>query len=191
MEDRAEGWAQEPAEARRAIEGLDVQLQAEAAKSARSLEEGREKAATLAQEVATRETSWPRARSNIVKRSRKYAIAAPLWPANRRRDTRTPRPGWRNRPNRDRGRATQGRGIRGLLGNAAGARASRSTGQRASKGAARGRRSSGEKTAPRAGGWRRASRELTASAEQQRRALEEAQARSAALASELAGTTPR
>jgi hypothetical protein len=51
MEDRAEGWAQEPTEARRAIEGLDVQLQAEAARSARSLEEEREKAAALAQEV--------------------------------------------------------------------------------------------------------------------------------------------
>ena len=52
MEDRAEGWAQEPTEARRAIEALDVQLQAEAAKSARSLEEEREKAAALAREAA-------------------------------------------------------------------------------------------------------------------------------------------
>ena len=50
-EDRAEGSAQGPAEARRAIEGLDVQLQAE--KSARSFEEDREKAVALALEAAT------------------------------------------------------------------------------------------------------------------------------------------
>ena len=53
MEDRAEGWAQEPTEAQGAIEALDVQLHREAAKSARSLEleEEREKAAALAREV--------------------------------------------------------------------------------------------------------------------------------------------
>jgi hypothetical protein len=49
-EDRAEGPAQEPTEVRRAVEGLDVQLQAE--KSARSFEEDREKAAALALEAA-------------------------------------------------------------------------------------------------------------------------------------------
>ena len=43
-----------------------------------------------------RETSWPRARSNIVKRSQKNAIAAPLRPANRRQHSGTPRPGWCN-----------------------------------------------------------------------------------------------
>ena len=95
MEDRAEGLAQEPAEARRATEGLDVQLQAEAAKSARSLEEAREKRPS-SRRRSPRETSWPRARSNIVKRSQKNAIAAPLRPANRRQHSGTPRPGWCN-----------------------------------------------------------------------------------------------
>ena len=52
-EDRAEGRGQEPAEARRTIEGLDVQLQAGAAKSAQLLEEEREKAAGLALGAAT------------------------------------------------------------------------------------------------------------------------------------------
>src|SRR6185436_3601680 len=42
-EDRAEGWAQEPTEARRAIEGLDEQVRAESAQSAGSLEDEREK----------------------------------------------------------------------------------------------------------------------------------------------------
>ena len=51
-EDRTEGWAQEPTEARRAIEGLDIQLQAEAGQSTRSLEEEREKASALALEAA-------------------------------------------------------------------------------------------------------------------------------------------
>ena len=50
IQDRTEGWAQDPAEVRPAIEGLDVQLQAEAAKSARSLDEGQEKATTPAQD---------------------------------------------------------------------------------------------------------------------------------------------
>jgi hypothetical protein len=50
-EDRTEGWAQEPTEARRAIEGLDIQLQAEAGQSTRSLEEERD--AALASELAT------------------------------------------------------------------------------------------------------------------------------------------
>ena len=51
-EDRTEGWAQEPTEARRAIEGLDMQLQAEAGQSMRSLQEEREKASALALEAA-------------------------------------------------------------------------------------------------------------------------------------------
>ena len=51
-EDRTEGWAQEPTEARRAIEGLDMQLQAEAGQSTRSLQEEREKASALALEAA-------------------------------------------------------------------------------------------------------------------------------------------
>ena len=48
----AQALAQELTEARRAIEGLDVQLRAEAAKSAQSLEQEREKTAALAQEAA-------------------------------------------------------------------------------------------------------------------------------------------
>ena len=52
-DDRTEGRAQAATEPRRAIEGPDVQLYAEAEKSARSLEEDREKAAGLALEAAT------------------------------------------------------------------------------------------------------------------------------------------
>jgi len=52
--DRAEASALEPTEARPSIGGLDVQPQAEAAKSAGSLKEEREKAATLAPEAAAR-----------------------------------------------------------------------------------------------------------------------------------------
>jgi hypothetical protein len=51
-EERAEAMAQEPTEARPAIEGLDVQLRAEAAKSAQSLAQEHEKTAALAQEAA-------------------------------------------------------------------------------------------------------------------------------------------
>jgi hypothetical protein len=43
--------AQELTEARRAIERLDVQLRAEAAKTAQSLEQERERTAALAQEA--------------------------------------------------------------------------------------------------------------------------------------------
>lgn len=50
---RAEGPAQEPAEARRAIEGAEGKLEAEVAKSARSFEKEREKAAGLALEAVT------------------------------------------------------------------------------------------------------------------------------------------
>ena len=46
--DGTEGLPQEPAEAQRAIEGLDMQLPAESAKTALSLDEGREKAASQA-----------------------------------------------------------------------------------------------------------------------------------------------
>jgi hypothetical protein len=52
-EDRAEGPAQEPAEARRAIEGAEGKLASEVAKSARSFEEEREKAEGLALEAVT------------------------------------------------------------------------------------------------------------------------------------------
>ena len=52
-DDRTEGRAQAATEPRRAIEGPDVQLYAEAEKSARSLEEDREKAVGLALEAAT------------------------------------------------------------------------------------------------------------------------------------------
>jgi hypothetical protein len=51
-EERAEALAQELTEARRAIQGLDVQLRAEAAKSAQSLGQEQQKTAALAQEVA-------------------------------------------------------------------------------------------------------------------------------------------
>jgi hypothetical protein len=52
-EGRTEGWAAaEPAEARRAIDGFDMQLQAEAGQSTRSLEEERERASALALEAA-------------------------------------------------------------------------------------------------------------------------------------------
>ncbi len=52
-EDRAERPTQEPAEARRAIEGAEGKLAAEVAKSARSFEEEREKAEGLALEAVT------------------------------------------------------------------------------------------------------------------------------------------
>jgi hypothetical protein len=51
-EERAEALAQELTEARRAIQGLDAQLRAEAAKSAQSLGQEQQKTATLTQEVA-------------------------------------------------------------------------------------------------------------------------------------------
>jgi hypothetical protein len=52
-EGRTEGWAAaEPKEARRAIDGFDMQLQAEAGQSTRSLEEERERASALALEAA-------------------------------------------------------------------------------------------------------------------------------------------
>jgi len=120
MEDRAEGLAQEPAEARRAIEGLGVQLQAEAAKSARSLEEAREKAAALAQEVAATVQQKQTAESTITELRQSLQ--------QEQKESAT------------------------LIQEAKAAQA------------------------------------MTASAEQHRRALVEAQARAAALASELAGT---
>ena len=51
-EERAQALAQELTEARRAIERLDVQLRAEAAKTAQSLEQEGERTAALAQEAA-------------------------------------------------------------------------------------------------------------------------------------------
>jgi hypothetical protein len=54
-EERAEAMAQEPTETPRAIEGLDVQLQMEAAKSARSLEQERDKTTALAEAAAARQ----------------------------------------------------------------------------------------------------------------------------------------
>src|SRR4029079_5441178 len=52
-DDRAESTAPEPAEARRAIEGVEGKLEVEVAKSARSIEEQREEAAALALEAVT------------------------------------------------------------------------------------------------------------------------------------------
>jgi hypothetical protein len=54
-EERAEAMAQEPTETPRAIEGLDVPLQMEAAKSARSLEQERDKTTALAEAAAARQ----------------------------------------------------------------------------------------------------------------------------------------
>ena len=219
MEDRAEGWAQEPTEARRAIEGLDVQLQAEAAKSARSLEEEREKAAALAREAPPRETSWPRARSNIVKRSQKNAIAAPLWPANWRRAQCERRdPGGTIEQYCEEGaqlKAAVSVASRNCSGSASDAEALASelakVRREAEAAAAVSSRKNDEavqqKQAAEAATAElqqslqqeqkktaalmqeaKAAQAMTTSAEPQRRALEEAQARAAALASELAGT---
>ena len=144
MEDRAEGWAQEPAEARRAIEGLDVQLQAEAAKSARSLEEEREKAAALAQEVTAARNeltaSTEQHRQTLAEeRERSAALASePATGQSQRRD-----PGGAIGQNCERSRRNSRPRYPWPSGNAAGARACRSASQRASKVAARGRSRSG------------------------------------------------
>ena len=137
--------------------------QAEAAKSAQSLEEEREKAA--ASRTNRRDKSWPRARSNIVKRSRKNASAAPHWRANSRR---------RSGKMRSRRRVAKASDETAQIKQAEAAKSAQSVEQEREK---NGR--------PRAGGRHR-TQELAASTEQHRQALEEERARGAALARELA-----
>ncbi len=87
-EERAEAFAQELKEARHAIQELDVQLRAETAKGAQSLEQERQKTATLAQEVAAARqeltTSTARHRQALEEESaRGVALASELAAARR------------------------------------------------------------------------------------------------------------
>jgi flagellar biosynthesis GTPase FlhF len=91
-EERAQALAQELTEARRAIERLDVQLRAEAAKTAQSLEQERERTAVLAQEAAaarqelTASTAQHR-QALDEERARRAALASELAAAQREIET--------------------------------------------------------------------------------------------------------
>jgi hypothetical protein len=87
-DERAEALAQELAEARRALEGIDVQLRAEATKSAQSLEQERQKTAALTQEAAAARqeltASTARHRQELdEERARSGALASKLAAAQR------------------------------------------------------------------------------------------------------------
>jgi hypothetical protein len=218
MEDRAEGLAQEPAEARRATEGLDVQLQAEAAKSARSLEEAREKAAGLAQEVAARNelaASTEQHRQTLAEgRDRSAALASELATAQWNAETRVVQSNKTaneaaqlkaavsvafSETQRERERAEALASELAKLRREAEAAAAVSSQkndeavqqkQTAESTITELRQSLQQEQKKSATLMQeaKAAQAMTASAEQQRRALEEARARAAALASELAGT---
>jgi hypothetical protein len=90
--ERAQALAQELTEARRAIERLDVQLRAEAAKTAQSLEQQGERTAVLAQEAAaarqelTASTAQHR-QALDEERARRAALASELATAQREIET--------------------------------------------------------------------------------------------------------
>ena len=168
-EDRAEGWAQEPTEARRAIEGLDEQVRAESAQSAGSLEDEREKTAALAREATVRQeltASTAQHRHAIdEERARSAALASELAGTQREIETRAAQ------SQKAADEAVQQK-------------------QAAETTVAELRQSlqqEQKKTASLMQEAKAAQATMTA-AEPQRRALDEAQARAAALASELAGT---
>ena len=83
-EQRAEALAHELAEARRAIDGLNLQLRAEAAKTAQLLGQEREKTAVLVQEATAARQELTAARRNIATPSKRNAPAVPRWRANSR-----------------------------------------------------------------------------------------------------------
>ena len=169
MEDRAEGRAQEPTQTRHTIEGLAVQQQAEAAKSARSLEEERERAASLAQEAAAaRQTMTANAeqqrRTLDETQTRAAALASEL----------------AGTPREIEARATQSKAVDDAV-------QQKQTAEGAVADLQRLLQQEQKKTAALTQEVGAARQAMTANAEQQRRALDEAQARAAALASELAG----
>ena len=172
-EDRAEGWAQEPTEARRAIEGLDEQ-----APSGSSAERG------IARRRA-RENGRSRARGHRASRADREHSATS---SSDRRGTRAERStreracgntAARSRP-RPRSRKRQSMQPR-----------SRSRRRRATIAELRQSLEQEQKKTAALMQEAKAAQAMTTAAEPQRRALEEAQARAAALASELAGTQPR
>ena len=170
--DRAEAAAQEPDETRRAIEGLDVQrwAQAEAAQSARSLEEEGKKAAALALEVtaARKELTASTAQYRQAmdeERARSAALASELEMTRREIETQAAQ------SQKAFGEAVQQK----QAAEAAIAHLQQSLQQEQKKTAALMQEA-------------KAAQATMTAAEPQRRALDEAQARAAALASELAGT---
>ena len=84
-EQRAEALAHELAEARRAIDGLNLQLQAEAAKTTQSLGQEREKTAALVQEAtaARQELTVQHRHAIEEERARSVALASELAMAHR------------------------------------------------------------------------------------------------------------
>ena len=168
-EDRAEGWAQEPTEARRAIEGLDEQVRAESAQSAGSLEDEREKTAALAREATVRQeltASTAQHRQAIdEERARSAALASELAGTQREIETRAAQ-----------SQKAADEAVRQKQAAEAALAELRQSLQQEQK-----------KTASLIQEAKATQATMTA-AEPQRRALEEAQARAAALASELAGT---
>ncbi|MET0538839.1 MAG: hypothetical protein ABWZ64_12985 [Xanthobacteraceae bacterium] len=169
--DRAEAAAQEPDETRRAIEGLDVQrwAEAEAAQSARSLEEEGKKAAALALEVtaARKELTASTAQHRQAmdeERARSAALASELETTRREIETQAAQ-----------SQKAFGEAVQQKAAEAAIAQLQQSLQQEQKKTAALMQEA-------------KAAQATMTAAEPQRRALDEAQARAAALASELAGT---
>jgi hypothetical protein len=175
-EQRTDLLPNELAEARRAIEKLDVQLRAEAAKSAQSLEQERQKAAALAQEAAAsrKELTAITAQHRQAleeERARGAALASELALARREIETNVAL------LNKARGDAAQFK----QTGETATAELQQERG-RVEAGAAKSAQLLGEERQNAAA----VREELTASTVQHRQALDGERARSAALASELA-----